>query len=74
MSWTNDPTDPQMPRPTATAYIAPTERRTETVGLALIVLLTFLLGAGTLMAAVLSLNGTIDRLMAAPMCVQEKTR
>lgn len=44
------------------------ERRGDNVGLALIVLLTFILGAAALLSAVFSLNETIERLLAVPMC------
>ena len=71
MTWGGeDPTD-RMPTPQRDdRYPAPQyhERRGDNVGLALIVLLTFILGASALLSAVFSLNGTIERLLAVPMC------
>jgi hypothetical protein len=68
-TWGEDPTD-RMPTQRADHYPvhAHHERRGDNVGLALIVLLTFILGAAALLSAVFSLNATIDRLLAVPMC------
>jgi hypothetical protein len=74
MTWGADPTDRMTTPQPADQY--PVHhyhvRRGENIGLAVVVLLTFILGASAVLAAMFSLADTIDRLMAVPMCLETK--
>jgi hypothetical protein len=70
-----DPTEPQ-PRPVAQHQPIRNDRRNDrrndSIMIALVVLLTFTLGAIVMMGTIYSLYGTVEQLMQTPMCREVK--
>lgn len=65
-----DPTEPQ-PRPVV-QYTRHCPERNDSIMVALIVLLTFALGAIVMLGTIYSLYGTVEHLMQIPMCQEPK--